>query len=257
MIPLDRFVEAEALAYQSSLHFAIVESASHAQGACMYIPKANEETRTPVLHELMRSQSFASLVTFGKAGLFASHVPMILEAGGILEAQETPDDRAVPLGVLNCHVSRANAQWKDFAPDVEALAIFSGAQHYISPSWYEEKQVTGKVVPTWNYVVVHAYGSLKVMDDADWLRAHVESLTTIHEAASPEPWAVSDAPADYIASIIKGIVGLEMRITRLEGKWKLSQNRSESDRRGVVEGLDALGSAEMKQLVMDTLKGRG
>lgn len=211
----------------------------------MYIPKANEETRTPVLHELIRSQPLASLVTFGKSGLFASHVPMIL------------DEQAVPLGVLKCHVSRANMQWKDFAPDIEALAIFSGAQHYISPSWYEEKQATGKVVPTWNYVVVHAYGSLKVMDDADWLRAHVESLTTIHEAASPEPWAVSDAPADYIASIIKGIVGLEMRITRLEGKWKVSQNRSENDRRGVVEGLDTLGNIEMKQLVMDTLKGRG
>ena len=218
----------------------------------MYIPKANEETRTPVLHELIRSQPFASLVTFGGSGLFASHVPVILETQGI------PDDQAAPLGVLKCHVSRANTQWKDFAPDVEALAIFSGAQHYISPSWYEEKHATGKVVPTWNYVAVHAYGSLRVLDDADWLRAHVESLTTIHEAASPEPWAVSDAPADYIASIIKGIVGLEMRITRLEGKWKLSQNRSEEDRRGVVEGLDALGTAsgdEMKRLVVDTLDG--
>jgi transcriptional regulator len=216
----------------------------------MYIPKANEETRTSVLYELIRSQPFASLVTFGKSGLFASHVPMILET------PETAEDQAAPLGVLKCHVSRANAQWKDFVPDVEALAIFSGAQHYISPSWYEEKQATGRVVPTWNYVVVHAYGSLKAMDDAEWLRAHVESLTTIHEAASPEPWAVSDAPPDYIASIIKGIVGLEMRITRLEGKWKLSQNRSEGERRGVVRGLDALGSIEMKQLVMDTLKGQ-
>lgn len=216
----------------------------------MYIPKANEETRIAVLHELMRSQPFASLITFGKSGLFASHVPMILEAQG------TPDDQAEPLGVLKCHVSRANTQWKDFAADVEALAIFSGAQHYISPSWYEEKQATGKVVPTWNYVVVHAYGSLKVIDDVEWLRAHVESLTTIHEAAFPEPWAVSDAPTDYIASIIKGIVGLEMRIARLEGKWKLGQNRSESDRRGMAEGLDSIGNAEMKQLMMDTLKER-
>jgi transcriptional regulator len=223
----------------------------------MYIPKANEEARIPVLHELIRSHPFASLVTFGKSGLFASHVPMILETRGILETQENLDKQAAPLGVLKCHVSRANAQWKDFAPDVEALAIFSGAQHYISPSWYEEKQATGKVVPTWNYVVVHAYGSLTVTDDADWLRAHVESLTRIHEAAFPEPWAVSDAPAEYIASIIKGIVGLEMRITRLEGKWKLSQNRSDSDRRGVVAGLDTLGSVEMKQLVMNTLKDRG
>ena len=212
----------------------------------MYIPKFNEETRTPVLHQLMRERPLASLVTFGRPGLFASHLPMVL------------DDQVAPLGLLRCHVSRANAQWKDFDPAVEALAIFSGAGHYISPNWYAEKQATGKVVPTWNYVVVHAYGYLKVIEDADWLRVHVESLTTIHEAGSARPWAVSDAPADYIASIIKGIVGLEMRITRLEGKWKLSQHRSESDRRGVVEGLDALGTAsgdEMKRLVVDTLDG--
>ncbi len=214
----------------------------------MYIPKFNEETRTPVLHQLMRSRPLASLVTLGSSGLFASHLPMILEV------QE--DDQAAPLGLLRCHVSRANVQWKDFSPEVQALAIFSGPQHYITPNWYEEKQATGKVVPTWNYVVVHAYGYLKVMDDADWLRAHVESLTRIHEAASPEPWAVSDAPADYIGSMLKGIVGLEIKIERLEGKWKVSQNRSESDRRGVVEGLDTLGTTdaeEMSRLVEDTL----
>jgi transcriptional regulator len=111
------------------------------------------------------------------------------------------------------------------------------------------------VVPTWNYVVVHAYGSLKIIEDADWLRAHVETLTNIHEAAVPEPWSVSDAPADYIQSMIKGIVGLEFSIERLEGKWKLSQNRSESDRRGVVEGLDALDTASsqaMKRSLLDT-----
>ena len=207
----------------------------------MYIPKANEETRVPILHQLMRSHPLATLVTFWKSGLFASHLPMILDE---------------PAGLLKCHVSRANHQWKDFDPEVEALAIFSGPEHYISPAWYAEKQATGKVVPTWNYVVVHAYGHLKVMDDADWLRAHVESLTKIHEAAMRQPWAISDAPADYIASMIKGIVGLELKISRLEGKWKLGQNRSESDRQGVVEGLDArdtAGSHAMQQLVRDTL----
>ena len=210
----------------------------------MYIPKFNEETRTPVLHQLMRERPLASLVTFGRSGLFASHLPMIL------------DDQVAPLGLLRCHVSRANAQWKEFDPAVEALAIFSGAGHYISPNWYAEKQATGKVVPTWNYAVVHAFGYLKVMEDADWLRAHVESLTTIHEAGAARPWAVSDAPAEYVASQIKGIVGFEMKIERLEGKWKVSQNRSESDRRGVVKGLDALGSAEageMARLVEETL----
>jgi len=218
----------------------------------MYIPKFNEETRTPVLHQLMRERPLASLITYGRAGLFASHLPMVL------------DEEAAPLGVLRCHVSRANAQWKDFDPAVEALAIFSGAGHYISPNWYEEKQATGRVVPTWNYAVVHAYGRLKVVEDAEWLRAHVESLVKIHEAAVSEKtgaraWAVSDAPAEYVASQIKGIVGFEMKIARLEGKWKVSQNRSENDRRGVVEGLGALGtseSEEMARLVEGTL-GRG
>lgn len=222
----------------------------------MYIPKFNEEKRTPVLHQLIRSHPFASLITFGTSGLFASHIPMIFE----LPKEEVQEkDQAAPLGVLKGHLSRANAQWKDFSPEVQALAIFSGPEHYITPTWYEEKQATGKVVPTWNYVVVHAYGYLKVMDDADWLRAHVENLTNIHEAASPQPWAVSDAPADYIQSLIRGIVGLELKIERLEGKWKISQNRSEADRRGVVEGLDALdtpGSQSMKQLVLDTLANR-
>jgi transcriptional regulator len=228
-------------------------------GGIMYIPKANEETRTPVLHQLIRSQPFASLITFGKSGLFASHIPMLLEVRKEDEVRE--DEQAAALGLLKGHLSRANAQWKDFAPDVEALAIFSGPQHYITPTWYEEKQATGKVVPTWNYVVVHAYGSLKIIEDAAWLRAHVESLTNIHEAGlheatRTEPWKVSDAPASYIDSMLKGIVGLEFRINRLEGKWKLSQNRSESDRRGVAEGLDALdtsSSQSMKQLILDTL----
>ncbi len=213
----------------------------------MYIPRFNEETRTPVLHELMRERPLASLITYGRSGLFASHLPMVLEAEGVL------DDQAAPLGVLRCHVSRANVQWKDFDPAVEALAIFSGAEHYISPNWYEEKQTTGKVVPTWNYAVVHAYGHLKVVEDAEWLRAHVESLVRIHEAAVSEKtgaraWEVSDAPAEYVASIIKGIVGFEMKITRLEGKWKVSQNQSESNRRGVVEGLDSLRTAESKAM---------
>ena len=205
----------------------------------MYIPKANEEVRVPVLHELIETHPFATLVTLGSAGLFASHIPMVLE-------------RTSSLGVLKGHVSRANAQWRDFSPTVDALAIFSGPHHYISPSWYPEKEETGKVVPTWNYCVVHGYGSLKVVEDADWLRAHLEALTTIHEAGFTTPWSVSDAPADYIRSLLNGIVGLEFTITRLEGKWKLSQNRSERDRLGVAAGLESLQTPEslaMKALV--------
>ena len=131
-------------------------------------------------------------------------------------------------------------------------SIFSGPQHYITPSWYQEKEESGKVVPTWNYVVVHAYGHLNVVEDSDWLMAHLQKLTSIHEAESPVPWKLSDAPAGYIASQLKGIVGLEMAIERLEGKWKVSQNRSEQDRSGVARGLEELNTTEslrMKTLV--------
>jgi transcriptional regulator len=205
----------------------------------MYIPRANQEDRLPVIHRLMDDQPFASLITVGSGGLFASHIPMVLEQNGAM-------------GLLKCHLSRANAQWRDHSPSVEALAIFSGPQHYITPNWYPEKEETGKVVPTWNYVVVHAYGHLKVVEDSEWLMAHLERLTRIHEGGSPVPWKVGDAPADYIASQVKGIVGLEMTIERLEGKWKVSQNRSEQDRIGVATGLAELNTTEslaMKALV--------
>jgi transcriptional regulator len=206
----------------------------------MYIPRANQETRIPVIHKLMDEQPFASLVTMGAAGLFASHIPMVLDRDG------------TEFGRLKCHLSRANRQWRDFTPESEALAIFSGPQHYITPSWYPEKQESGEVVPTWNYAVVHAYGHLRVIKDNDWLMAHLERLVTTHEAALPVPWKIEDAPEDYIASQIKGIVGLEMVIERLEGKWKVSQNRSEQDRAGVAKGLAELGTTEslaMKALV--------
>jgi transcriptional regulator len=205
----------------------------------MYIPQANKEDRLSVLHQLMEDQPFASLITVGSSGLFASHIPMVLEQNG-------------GMGVLRGHISRANAQWRDRNPSVEALAIFSGPQHYITPTWYPEKEETGRVVPTWNYVVVHAYGHLKVIEDGEWLMAHLQRLTGIHEAESSVPWKISDAPAGYIASQIKGIVGLEMVIERLEGKWKVSQNRPEKDRIGVAKGLGELDTTEslrMKTLV--------
>jgi transcriptional regulator len=205
----------------------------------MYIPRANQEDRVPVLHKLIEEQPFASLITVGSSGLFASHIPMVLEKNGAM-------------GQLRGHISRANTQWRDYNPTVEALGIFSGPQHYITPNWYLEKQETGKVVPTWNYVVVHVYGYLKVIEDGEWLMTHLASLTNIHEAASPVPWKIGDAPADYIAALTKGIVGLEMTIERLEGKWKVSQNRSEQDRNGVAKGLAELNTAEsleMKALV--------
>jgi transcriptional regulator len=209
----------------------------------VYIPGANKEDRLPVLHKLMQDQPLASLVTMGSSGLTASHIPMVLEQNGAM-------------GRLKCHLSRANTQWREHTPSVQALAIFSGPQHYITPTWYPEKQETGKVVPTWNYVVVHAYGNLKIIEDSEWLMAHLATLVGVHEAGSPSPWKISDAPADYIASQIRGIVGLELEIERLEGKWKVSQNRSERDRRSVAQGLGELNTPEslaMKTLVEESL----
>jgi transcriptional regulator len=206
----------------------------------MYIPRHNEEKRVSEMHSLIVSRPLGTLITLGASGLFASHIPMILE------------DDGSRFGVLKGHISRANTQWRDFVPTVDALAIFAGHQHYITPTWYPGTKEHGKVVPTWNYVVVHAYGPLKVIQDDHWLLTNVEKLTNIHEAASPIPWKVSDAPKDFIESQLKGIVGLELPIQRLEGKWKVSQNRTERERNGVVDGLARLNTPDslaMKALV--------
>ena len=206
----------------------------------MYIPRHNEEKRVSAMHSLIVSRPLGTLVTLGASGLFASHIPMILE------------DDGSQFGVLKGHISRANTQWQDFVPTVDALAIFAGHQHYITPNWYPGTREHGKEVPTWNYVVVHAYGPLKIIQDDHWLLTNVEKLTNIHEAASPSPWKVSDAPEDFIESQLKGIVGLELPIQRLEGKWKVSQNRTERERNGVVNGLAKLNTPEslaMKALV--------
>lgn len=206
----------------------------------MYIPRANEEKRIPVMHQMIAAHPLAALVTLGASGLLASHIPMVLE------------DDGSPFGVLKGHIARANTQWSDLSPTVDALAIFAGPQHYISASWYPGTEEHGKEVPTWNYVVVHAYGPLKVIEDADWLMAHLESLTDQHEAASEIPWKVAEAPADFIQMMMKGIVGLEVPIQRMEGKWKVSQNRDARDRAGVLEGLGKLNTPEsltMKELV--------
>jgi len=208
----------------------------------MYIPRHNEEKRVPVMHALMVSQPLGTLVTLGASSLFASHIPMVLENDGS------------QFGVLKGHISRANTQWRDFVPTVDALAIFAGHQHYITPNWYPGTKEHGKEVPTWNYVVVHAYGPLRVIQDEHWLLTNVTKLTDIHEAGSPVPWKVSDAPQDFIKSQLKGIIGLELPIQRLEGKWKVSQNRTESERKGVIEGLTKLNTPEslaMKALVED------
>lgn len=194
----------------------------------MYNPAQFREDRVPVLQDALRQSGLGTLITYGPEGLIATHAPMLLMDG------------PGPYGTLWGHVSRGNPQWRQSAPEVDALAIFMGPDAYISPSWYATKQQTGKVVPTWNYVAIHAYGRAEFFDDPDQLLKVVTDLTDTHEArlaGGGEPWAVSDAPADFVRSQLKGIVGFRLPITRLEGKWKMSQNRPEQDRAGVVAGL--------------------
>jgi transcriptional regulator len=194
----------------------------------MYIPKHFEESRIEVLHQLIRAHPMAALVTLTSDGLDANHIPLEI------------DPEPAPFGTLRGHVARANPLWRD--PGSQALAIFQGPNTYISPSWYVTKQETGKVVPTWNYAVVHAHGCLRAVDDKNWLRAFVERLTNRHESGRRNPWKVTDAPADYIDGLLDTIVGLEMPITRLVGKWKVSQNRPERDREAVAGVLQQEGT---------------
>jgi transcriptional regulator len=208
----------------------------------MYLPKHFEETRVPVLHDLIRAHPLATLVMLTPSGLDANHIPFEVD----------PDP--APFGTLRGHVARANPLLRAVS-DVEALAVFQGPDLYISPSYYVTKQETGKVVPTWNYAVVHAHGPLRVIDDRAWLRAFVERLTNRHEAGRRDPWKVTDAPPDYVDSMVTAIVGIELPITKLVGKWKVSQNRPEHDRAGVVEGLQRDGgesAAAMARLVRDS-----
>lgn len=191
----------------------------------MYLPKHFEETRVEVLHELIHAHPLGALVALTPSGLAANHVPF--------EVEPEP----APFGTLRGHVARANPLWREFARDVEVLAIFQGPGTYVSPAWYPTKRETAKVVPTWNYAVVHVHGPLRVIEDRAWLRAFVEKLTNRHEAGRPDPWTITDAPAEYIEKQLGAIIGLEIPITRLVGKWKVSQNRPDQDRAGVVEGL--------------------
>ena len=191
----------------------------------MFTPSHFIEDRLDVLHGMIDRSRLATLVTQGGNGLLASHVPVMLDpAGG-------------PNGSLYGHLSRGNSQGLGSDPAIPALAIFTGPDAYITPSWYPTKQQHGKVVPTWNYVAVHAYGEIEFFDDAPRLLELVTRLTDKHETGRAEPWAVSDAPADYIDAQLKGIIGFRLAISRLEGKSKMSQNKSDEDRSGVIDGL--------------------
>ena len=192
----------------------------------MYVPPAFAEDDVAVLHASMRAARLANFVTATAEGLVASPLPLLLD-----EAEGSH-------GVLYGHLARANPQWRA-APLGEAMALFMGPDAYVTPSWYATKRETGKVVPTWNYVAVHAYGPVEFFEDAGRLLEVVTRLTNLHEGPRAEPWAVADAPEPFIRAQLRGIVGLRMPITRLEGKRKLSQNRNAADRAGVAAGLAA------------------
>lgn len=191
----------------------------------MYVPSHFAESRVDVLHDLIRTHPFGALVVLASGGLDANHIPFEI------------DPEPAPFGTLRGHVARANPVWRDFSAQVDALVLFQGAHAYISPAWYATKKEHGKVVPTWNYAVVHAHGPLRVIDDRAWLRQFVGKLTDRHEATRSDPWKMTDAPAEFIDTMVAAIVGIEIPITKLTGKWKVSQNRPEKDRAGVVEGL--------------------
>ena len=193
----------------------------------MYTPRAFALDDLPQLQQLIRHTRLAQLVTVGEQGLQASHLPLLLN----------PDEG--PNGTLYGHVAKANRQWEDLQQGSEALVIFAGAEAYVSPGFYPAKAEHGKVVPTWNYLAVHAYGKAEVFSDAARLLSLVTALTDRHEAGRAQPWQVSDAPADYIEGMLKAIVGFALPIERLIGKRKLSQNRSPADIAGVREGLSA------------------
>ncbi len=206
----------------------------------MYVPQHFDEQRVEVMQELMRERPLATVVTMSSQGLNANHIPLYLST------------EPAPFGTLRGHVARANPMWRDLQTGLETLVIFHGPDAYISPSWYATKQESGKVVPTWNYAVVHAYGTLQVIDDASWVRNQLEALTAHNERRFTEPWAVSDAPRDFTEKLIAAVIGIEIVISSLSGKWKVSQNQPPQNQAGVIDGLDKVqcpDSVSMASLV--------
>jgi transcriptional regulator len=196
----------------------------------MYVPTHFRQDDPAKLHALIEAMPFATLVTVEEGRPVASHVPILLDA-----------DRGAK-GTLVCHVARANPQWRAITPQTVALAIFLGPDAYVSPNWYASKREHGRVVPTWNYVAVHVWGPVRLVEDPSELRALVTHLTRRHEANLPNPWTVEDAPESYVRDQLRGIVGLEIAIERMKGKWKLSQNRPRNDIEGAIDGLESSGS---------------
>ncbi len=211
----------------------------------MYVPPHFEESRAEVLHGFIARHPFGVLVTHGEAGLDANHLPFDL------------DPKAGARGILRAHVARPNPVWRSLSDGDEVLAIFRADDAYISPNWYPSKHETHKQVPTWNYSVVHAHGKITVRDDEGFVRDLVGQLTRTHEAGQPVPWRLDDAPENYLVSMMKAIVGLEVEITRLVGKFKLSQNRETRDRLSAAEALEKQGKASIGQAMLDSMRSPG
>ncbi len=210
----------------------------------MYQPPHFREDRRDVQHALIKTHSLGLLITAGPGGLQANFIPFLI------------DPRASDNGTLRAHLARANPQLRELAAVEECLVVFQGPQAYVSPSLYPTKRETGKVVPTWNYITVQAWGRPRVMDDAAWIANQIDDLTRHKEADRAAPWAVTDAPETFLAMQIKAIVGLEIPVARIEGKWKVSQNRVATDQAGVAEGLRGEGveAEAMAALVAERMK---
>jgi len=211
----------------------------------MYLPAQLEESRTEVLHDLMEKHPMGILFTHGQSGMDANHLPFDLHRE---EGSQ---------GVLHAHVARNNPVWQDVANGDEVLVVFRAADAYISPQWYPSKHEFHKQVPTWNYIVAHAYGRITIRDDERYVRGVVARLTRIHEAAQPVPWKMTDAPSDYIDTMLKAIVGLEIEITRIVGKYKLGQNKEERDIRGAGEALKARGEHQLGDAMLAAADAKG
>ena len=204
----------------------------------MYSPSHFDETRLDKLHALIQAWPLGAIVTHTDAGLAADHIPFEIAA----------PTAAAPFGTLRAHVARANPLWRQAG--AEALVVFQGPSAYVSPSLYAEKPVSGKVVPTYNYAVVHAHGALRAIEDPAWILALLRRLTSAHESARPAPWSVDDAPPDFLATLLKAIVGIEIPLDRLQGKWKLSQNRPPQDQAaGAIDIANQPSAAGMAQLM--------
>lgn len=214
----------------------------------VYLPTHFAEHDPASLHTLMAEYPLGTLITLGGDGLSANHVPFIFE----------PDHGE--RGRLIGHVARNNAVWHDHDPEREALVVFQSTQAYVSPNWYPTKPETHKAVPTWNYAVVHVYGQLIVHDDEKWVRGQSGKLTKIHEATQPDPWKMADAPREYIEMMLSNIVGIEIPVARMIGKFKANQNREIVDRAGAIAGLDATGDpgkVAMAEVMQEVLRRSG